>query len=77
MAFTTWASLRSDIKDAIADHVAGTPCVGDYSINGRSLKYRTFDELMGLLEKTYQLEALEQSGEPSTMVSYGRPRRFR
>ena len=77
MAFTTWAALRTDIKNAIANHVAGTPCVGDYSIGGRSLKYRTFDELIGLIEKTYQIEALESAGDTSQMVSYGRPRRFR
>ena len=77
MAFTTWDALRTAIKDAIADHVAGTPCTGEYSMGSRRLKYRTFDELMGLIEKTYQLEALESAGDSSKMVSYGRPRRFR
>jgi len=75
--FTTWTALRTAIKNAIADHIAGTPCVGEYSIADRRLKYRTFDELMGLLEKTYQLEALEESGNPAKMVSYGRHRRLR
>jgi len=77
MAFTTWAALRTAIKDAIADHIAGTPCTGEYAIGNRRLRYRTFDELIGLLEKTYQIEALESSGDPDSMVSYGSYRRFR
>jgi len=77
MAFSTWAALRTGIKDAIADHIAGTPCTGEYAIGNRRLRYRTFDELIGLLEKTYALEALESSGDPASMVSYGSYRRFR
>lgn len=76
MSFSTWAALRTAIKDAIADHVAGTPCVGSYQIADRMLKYRTFEELIGLLEKTYTLEALENSGTIATRVSYGRYRRL-
>lgn len=77
MAFTTWTALRTAIKDAIADHVAGTPCTGEYAIGNRRLRYRTFDELINLLQKTYELEAIENAGEPSSMVSYSRYRRFR
>jgi len=77
MAFSTWAALRTAIKDAIADHVAGSPCVGEYQMGNRRLKYRTFDELCDLLTKTYRLESLETAGDPSTRVSYGRHRRFR
>ena len=76
MAFTTWTALRTAIKGAIADHVAGTPCTGSYSIGNRSLTYRSFEELCGLLEKTYVLENLETSGDRNTIVSYGRHRRF-
>lgn len=72
MAFSTWTALRTAIKDAIADHVAGTPCVGEYAIRGRSLTYRSFDELMGLLEKTYVLEGLESAGARQSMTSRGR-----
>lgn len=74
--FTTWTALRTAIKNAIADNVAGSPCTGSYSKGGRSLTYRSFDELIGLLEKTYVLEGLESSGDRSTMVSFGRFRRF-
>jgi hypothetical protein len=76
MAFSTWTALRTAIKDAIANHVAGSPCVGSYSIGDRNLHYRSFEELVGLLEKTYTLEALEAGGDPSRRVSYGRHRRF-
>ena len=74
--FTTWTALRTAIKNAIADHVAGSPCTGAYTKGSRSLTYRSFDELIGLLEKTYQLEALENSGDRSRMVSFGRYKRF-
>ena len=74
--FTTWAALRTAIKNALADHIAGAPCTGEYTIGNRRLRYRTYDELVGLLQKTYELEALEESGEPSSMVSYSRYRRF-
>lgn len=76
MSFTSWSALRTAIKDAIADHVAGAPCVGSYAIGERQLKYRTFEELCGLLEKTYVLEGLENSGTIATRVSYGRHRRL-
>jgi len=75
--FTTWTALRTTIKNAIADHIAGSPCTGEYAIGNRRMKYRTYAELIDLLEKTYELEALEQSGNPATMVSYGRARRFK
>jgi len=77
MAFTTWTALRTAIKDAIADHVAGEPCVGEYAIGNRRLAYRSFKELVDLLTKTYELEATENAGDRSGMVSYGRHRRFR
>lgn len=77
MAFSTWTALRTAIKDAIADHVAGAPCVGSWTMGDMTFKYRTFEELCGLLEKTYVLESLEDPGTPSTRVSYGRYRRFR
>jgi len=76
MAFTSWNALRTAIKDAIADHVAGSPCVGEYNISGRSLKYRTYDELIKLYEKTWVLESMESSGTVGIRASYGRHRRF-
>jgi len=78
VTFSDWATLRTAIKDAIADHVAGAPCVGAYTTPaGQNVRYRTYEELCLLLAKTYELEALEQTGQRSTMVSYGRYRRFR
>ena len=77
MPFTSWGDLRTSIKDALADHVAGNPCTGSYSIGNRSLTYRSFEELVDLLEKTYILESLESSGDRTQMVSYGRHGGFR
>ena len=79
MVFTTWNDLRTAIKDAIADHMAGSPgssCTGEYSIAGRSLKYRTHDELIRLYEKTWVLEGMESPGTVGMRSSYGRCRRF-
>lgn len=76
MAFTTWAALRTAIKDAIADHVAGTPCTGEYTIGSRRLVYRSYDELVKLLKDTYVLESIENEGSPENHISYVRPRRF-
>lgn len=77
MAFSTWAALRTTIKSAIADHVTNASCVGEYAIGNRRLRYRTYAELIDLLEKTYELEALEESGNSAKMVSYSRYRRLR
>ena len=76
MAFTSWTALRTAIKDAIADHVTGSACTGEYSISGRSIKYRSYNELIALYEKTYVLESMESPGSVGSRVSYGRHRRF-
>ena len=77
MAFTTWTALRTAIKDALADHIAGEPCVGNYTIMGRTLQYKNFRELTDLYEKTYVLESMESTGNPASRVSYGRYRRLK
>ena len=74
--FSTWAALRTAIKNAIANHVENTPLVGSYAIMGYDLKYKTYEELITLFHKTFELEALESTGDNSTMVSYSRYRRF-
>ena len=74
--FSTWAALRTAIKDAIANHVANTPLTGSYSIMGFDLRYKNYEELVDLLQKTYVLEELENTGDRNTIVSYARPRRF-
>ena len=75
--FTTWTALRTAIKDAIANHIANTPLTGSYSIMGFDLKYRNYEELLQLYQKTFDLEAMETSGDKGAIVSYARPRRFR
>jgi|WetSurMetagenome_2_1015567.scaffolds.fasta_scaffold400726_2 hypothetical protein len=78
MAFTTWAAMREDIKAKLADHIAnGVPLIGEYYIGDKRTRYRTYDELVSLLIKTYELEALESAGSTASSVSYGRHRRFR
>ena len=72
MAFTSWDALRTAMKDALADHIAGSPMSGEYSIGNRRIKYRSYKELENALEGTYKLEGLESAGNPSSMVSYGK-----
>jgi hypothetical protein len=75
-SFTTWAALRTAVKDAIADYVAGSPCVGEYSMGGRTMRYRNIKELRELFEMTYNLENIENAGQGSTVTSYGRYSRY-
>ena len=70
--FTTWTALRTAVKNAIADYVAGSPCVGEYSMGGRTMKYRSIEDLRKLYEMTYDLENIENAGQGSTVTSYGR-----
>lgn len=72
MAFTSFSDLKTSILDAIADSVAGKPCTGEYSIGGRVMKYRSYDELMALYEKVSALAAKESGPRRS----FGRYRRF-
>ena len=60
--FTTWSALRTAIKNALTAHVAGSPCVGEYAIAGRTVKYRSFEELERLYFMTFRMEAMEISG---------------
>jgi hypothetical protein len=75
VTFSTWEDLRTAIKNAIANQVAGKAAAGEYEFHGIRMKYRTFEELTKLLDKTYELEALEATGS-SARVSYGRYRRW-
>ena len=69
--FTTWAAIRTAVLDAIATYVAGAPITGEYTIGGRTMKYRSIKELRELYEITFDLEAIDNSGTPSSTVSYG------
>lgn len=74
--FTTWAAVRSDIKNKIATLAAGDPVVAEYEIGDFRRKYRTIEELRQFYQLTYTLESLDSSEPLQSRVSYGRPRRF-
>lgn len=76
MAFTSWADIRSDAQNALADYIAGSPITKEYEINGKRHVYRSIEELEKLIELTYKMENLENAGTTSGRVSYGRHRRF-
>ena len=72
MSYPSWSALKIAIFDAIADSVAGSPCTGEYTIGTRTLKYRSYDELIRLYNKVCIL-ADKESGPRK---SYGRFRGF-
>ena len=72
MAFTSWEALKTAILDAIADHVAGKPCTGEYEIDGQRMKYRSFDEL----QRLYDFALTQASRASRPRPSFGRYRRF-
>jgi chorismate-pyruvate lyase len=63
MAFTTWAALHQKMLDDLA---AGNATVGEYSIAGRILKYRSTDDFTRLLSFV-EVKADAESG-----TGYGR-----
>lgn len=72
MAFTTWAALRTAIKDALADHIAGKPFVQSFALEGGpSFTFKNIREAKELIQMTYEMEALESAGDASVCVSYG------
>lgn len=72
MAFTSWADMRTDLKDALSDYVAGAPITKEYWISGRKHVFRDVKEIEEMISMTYRMEALENSGTPENMTSYGR-----
>jgi len=46
MAFTTWAALRTAMKDALADHYATGKFVGTYTIGARTVQYKNEEQFM-------------------------------
>ena len=71
-AFTTWAALRTAILDAIANHVAGDPAVGEYSIGNKRMKYRDISQLKELYDNTYEMESIEAGRSRSNRVAFVR-----
>uniref|UniRef100_A0A6M3K1Y3 Uncharacterized protein n=1 Tax=viral metagenome TaxID=1070528 RepID=A0A6M3K1Y3_9ZZZZ len=73
-SFTTWTALRTAVLDAIADYVAGAPLTGEYTIMGRTMKYRSIEELQRLYEFADKMMQSENI-TASSRVSHGRFRR--
>ena len=76
MTTFSWAVFRSTLSAALLAHVEGSPFVVQASIGDKLIRYDTVEAAMKAIEKSYQLEAMETSGTPSTMTSYGRHRRY-
>lgn len=76
-AFTSWADLRSAVKDALADHIAGKPFLSEFSHGERTFKFRSTEDMVKFLRDTYILESQESVGDRSSSTIYGRARRFR
>lgn len=74
--FSTWASVRTAIKNAIATHVDGDPCIGEYSVEGVTVKYTSVSDLENLYQMTFRMEALDSTPTRTTRTSVGSYRRF-
>lgn len=72
MAFTSWADMRTDLKNALADYAAGAPMHKEYHIAGRRTVFRDTKEIEEMISMTYRMEATENAGSPENMTSYGR-----
>jgi len=72
MAFTTWEALKTSILDAMADSILGSPCTGEYEINGRKMKYRSYEEL----QRLYEWVKIQSARASGPRRSFGRYRRF-
>jgi roadblock/LC7 domain-containing protein len=72
--FTSWANLYDAALDAIATYYAGDPTVGQFSIKGRLMTYRSIDDLEKMLMLAKKMMAVDAEGDPASMVSYGRYR---
>ncbi|HNR14627.1 MAG TPA: hypothetical protein PKM59_15070 [Thermodesulfobacteriota bacterium] len=73
--FTSWADVRTAIKNAIANHASGDPCVGSFSCDGVTITYKSYDDLKKLYALTFELEGLDNAGSRQSRTSYGQPRR--
>lgn len=71
-SFTSWSDIRDNLKDKIANYVAGSPITDSYEINGKTMRYRNIAELKELYELTYILADLDNAGEVSERISYGK-----
>ena len=76
MAFSSWSAVRDDLKTAIADMAGGAPGTKQYTIGGKTMIFRDVAQIQAFYEMTYKLEAMDDAGNPATMTSYGRYRRF-
>ena len=74
MAFVSWDAVISDLKDKLADYIAGNPMTQEYRIGGRTHILRSADDIEGLLRMAYRMKAFEDGS--SVRTSHGRPRRF-
>jgi hypothetical protein len=60
MAFSSWDSVRSDLKNAIADYaLSGKFMIRSYQIGDFSREIQSIEEAEKFYQLTYKLEALE------------------
>jgi len=75
--FSTWAAIRSDIKDKLADFAnTGEFMTVQYRKGDFLREIRSVDEAMKFLQLTYKMESLEFAASNGITKSYGSHRRF-
>lgn len=72
--FSSWAELRTTLKDQIATLIEGQPFLQQYTIGSFSRTVRSVRELKELYQLTYDLESLDDHISSGIPCSYGRHR---
>ena len=72
MAFTTWNALRTEILDAIAEHIAGKPFVKEFTVGEKTMRFTSLKELEKFYARTFVLERIaDNATESKARFSYG------
>lgn len=74
--FTTWDAVLEDLQDAIATYAEGAPITKSYTINGKTMVYRSIDEILQAYKMIKELQAIDNAGVGANMTSYGRYSRY-
>lgn len=68
-SFTSYTALLAAIRDAIADYAAGNFVIKSYEINGRTMTYRSLNELLDAEKRLVDLAAAESGSGGLTFIT--------
>lgn len=70
MAFSSWANLKTQILDALAD---GSILTGSYTIQGRTHQFRSLKEVAEMINFCDLQIAASSSGDLTSYAEFKRP----